>query len=132
MREVDRDGRSLAMPIFRCRCKSPTSNFRTSASPETLMTDHNGNGQYDQDDGDCWEDTNENGEFDTDYGTEGVGGASDVVIYSADISMPRLLPLDKFINVPSTIDMTVETAIRNQPYGGQGNPPVLCGSTVTL
>lgn len=103
-------------------------DFSDIGNPEPLMTDKNDNGQYDESDGDCWEDTNGNGEFDTDGGSAGLGGASDVVFYSANISMPRLLPLDKFIDVPSTIEMTVETAIRNQPYGTQGSPAVLCGT----
>ena len=105
-------------------------DFSDIGNPEPLMTDHNGNGAYDEDDGDCWEDTNRNGEFDTDAGSDGIGGASDVVFYTANVKMPRLLPLHNFINVPATIDMTLETTIRNQPYAGQGNPPVLCGVAV--
>ena len=106
-------------------------DFSDIGSPETLMTDHNGNGQFDEDEGDCWEDLNGNGEFDTDSGVAGTGGASDVVFYSARVKMPRLLPLHNFINVPEKIEMELETAIRNQPYGGQGNPAVLCGEVVT-
>ena len=102
-------------------------DFSDIGNPEPLMTDHNGNGQYDEDDGDCWEDTNRNGDFDTNAGSDGLGGASDVVVFTANIKMPRLLPLHKFIDVSPTIDMTLETAIRNQPYAGQGTPPVLCG-----
>ena len=103
-------------------------DFSDIGNPEPLMTDNNGNGQYDEDEGDCWEDLNGNGEFDTDAGTDGIGGASDVVFYTANVQMPRLLPLHNFINVPSTIDMTLETAIRNQPYGNQPTPAVLCGT----
>lgn len=105
-------------------------DFSDIGSPETLMTDHNGNGQFDEDEGDCWEDLNGNGEFDTDSGLAGIGGANDVVFYSADIEMPRLVPLHKFVNVPEKISMSLETAIRNQPYGGQGTPAVLCGVAV--
>ena len=104
-------------------------DFSDIGNPEPLMTDFNRNGQFDEEDGDCWEDSNRNGEFDTDAGAEGIGGASDVVFYTANVKMPRLLPLHKFINVPATIDMSLETAIRNQPYGGQGTPPVLCGES---
>lgn len=103
-------------------------DFSEIGNPEALMTDVNGNGAYDEEDGDCWEDSNENGEFDTDSGRSGIGGSDDVVFYTANVQMPRLLPLDKFINVPSTIDMSLETAIRNQPYGSQATPPVLCGT----
>ena len=61
-------------------------------------------------------------------GRSGIGGSDDVVFYTANVQMPRLLPLHNFINVPATIDMTLETAIRNQPYGVQPSPPVLCGT----
>ncbi len=106
-------------------------DFSEIGDPEALMTDINGNGAYDEEDGDCWEDSNENGEFDTDSGRSGIGGSDDVVFYTANVKMPRLLPLDKFISVSSTIDMTLETAIRNQPYGTQPNPPVLCGTATS-
>lgn len=107
-------------------------DFSDIGNPEPLMTDHNGNGMFDEADGDCWEDQNDNGTFDTDAGRAGVGGANDVVFYTARVQMPRLLPLHKFVNVPDTIDMTLETAIRNQPYGGQGNPPVLCATPAVV
>lgn len=103
-------------------------DFSDIGSPETLMTDVNGNGMFDEEDGDCWEDLNGNEEFDTDSGVAGTGGASDVVFYQANIEMPRLLPLHNFVNVPEKIEMQLETAIRNQPYGGQSNPAVLCGT----
>jgi len=101
-------------------------DFSDFGKAERLLTDNNGNGEYDEDDGDCWEDSNGNGVYDLDAGADGVGRASDMVYYRADISMPRLLPLDTFIGLPSTIDMTVETVVRNEPYYGRENPPVLC------
>lgn len=101
-------------------------DFSDIGNPETLMSDFNGNGQFDEEDGDCWEDLNDNGEFDTDSGASGIGGANDVVFYTADISMPRLVPLHKFVSVSEKIEMELETAIRNQPYANQGTPAVLC------
>lgn len=105
--------------------------FSNIGNPEKLMTDVNGNGQFDEDDGDCWEDANENGEFDTDAGRDGRGGSNEVVFYTANISMPRLLPLDSFVNVSPTIDMAIETAVRTQPYGNTATPPVICAEAVT-
>ncbi|WP_427969827.1 TadE/TadG family type IV pilus assembly protein [Altererythrobacter sp.] len=102
--------------------------FSDIGNPEALMTDVNGNGQFDEADGDCWEDTNRNGEFDTDSGSAGIGGSNDVVLYKANVQMPRLFPVDKISNLSPTVDMTLETAIRNQPYGSQPTPPVLCGA----
>ncbi len=100
--------------------------FSDIGNPEKLMTDVNGNGEFDEADGDCWEDANLNGDYDTDAGRDGRGGSNDVVFYTANISMPRLLPLHSFIDVPPTIDMTLEAAVRNQPYGNAATPPVIC------
>ncbi|WP_421992057.1 TadE/TadG family type IV pilus assembly protein [Qipengyuania sp.] len=102
-------------------------DFSDIGNPEKLMTDHNGNGQFDAADGDCYEDANGNGNYDTDAGKTGNGGADDVVLYTANISAPRILPLDGFLpGVGSTIDYTLETAVRNQPYDQQATAAVVC------
>lgn len=101
--------------------------FSDVGNSEKLMTDHNDNGEYDEEDGDCWEDANYNGQYDVDAGITGGGNANDVVFYSAAIAMPRLFPTDAFLPLPDTIEMTLETAVRNQPYGNQGAPVIVCG-----
>ena len=103
-------------------------DFSGIGNPEKLMTDKNGNGEYDADDGDCFSDLNENGKYDTDTGRDGVGGANDVAFYQANIVMPRLLPVASLIGFSPDYDMTVATAVRNQPYGTQKTPPVVCGA----
>ena len=50
-----------------------------------------------------------------------------MVLYEATLSMPRLFPLDAFLDVEPDIELTAETAIRNQPYAVQRTPPVVCG-----
>lgn len=100
--------------------------FSEIGNPEKLMTDVNGNGQFDEDDGDCWEDANGNEEYDTDGGREGRGGSNEVVFYTANVSMPRLLPLEVFINVSPNVNMTIEAAVRTQPYGNTPTPAVIC------
>ena len=102
-------------------------DFSGIGNPEKLLRDVNGNGQYDAGDGDCFEDLNEDGQYDTDAGREGIGGANDVVFYTAEITMPRLLPVAGLIGFSPNYEMTVSTAIRNQPYGVQRTPPVVCG-----
>ena len=65
---------------------------------------------------------------DTDAGADGKGGADDVVLYTATISAPRLMPIHAFIpTLGSTIEYTLETAVKNQPYDRQGTPAVICG-----
>ena len=101
--------------------------FSAIGNPEKLMTDNNGNGQFDADDNDCWEDANGNGSYDTDAGKTGNGGADDVVLYSASISPPRILPLQNFLpGVGPTMEYTLQTAVRNQPYDKQATAAVIC------
>lgn len=102
-------------------------DFKGIGNPERLMTDVNGNGKFDNIDGDCWEDLNENGAYDLDSGRVGVGGANDVAFYSVRVVMPRLFPTPELIGFSPNIDFTIETAVRNQPYANQATPPVLCG-----
>ena len=102
-------------------------DFSGIGNPEKLMTDVNGNGQYDETDGDCFSDLNENGKYDSDTGRTGIGGANDVVFYKADIEMPRLLPVAQLLGFSPNYKMNVATAVRNQPYGTQKTPPVVCG-----
>lgn len=104
-------------------------DFSNIGNPEKLMTDVNGNGEFDEADGDCWEDMNENGEFDVDGGSEGKGGASDVVFYRASITMPRLFSGSMFGADYGTMRMELQTAVRNQPYGTQSAAPVICAET---
>jgi Flp pilus assembly protein TadG len=103
-------------------------DFSGIGNPEKLMTDVNGNGEYDAADKDCFSDLNENGKYDMDTGRDGVGGANDVAFYKADIDMPRLLPVAQLLGFPRNYRMSVATAVRNQPYGTQKTPPVVCGS----
>lgn len=102
-------------------------DFSGIGNPEKLMTDVDGDGQYDETDGDCFADLNENGEYDMDTGRSGIGGANDVVFYQATLTMPRLVPLHGFLGVADEYALSAETAIRNQPYAVQKMPPVVCG-----
>lgn len=98
--------------------------FSDVGNPELLMTDHNANGQYDE--GDCFEDANFNGVFDLDSGSSGRGSSDDVVFYTATITAARLLPVAAFTPFEDEFTITLETAIRNQPYGTQPVPPTVC------
>lgn len=102
-------------------------DFNGIGNPERLMTDVNSNGKFDNVDGDCWEDLNENGIYDLDSGRVGLGGANDVAFYSVRVVMPRLFPTAQLLGFSPNIDFTIETAVRNQPYANQATPPVLCG-----
>lgn len=103
------------------------SDFAGVRQPEPITTDNNGDGQYDAGDHDCFEDRNRNGSFDLDSGAEGNGGSNDVIFYTVRVRMERLFPIAEFVNLSPELDFTVSTAVRNQPYGMQVEPPVLCG-----
>ena len=53
-------------------------DFSGIGNPEKLMTDIDGDGTYDEGDGDCYSDLDEDGEYDTDSGRTGIGAANDV------------------------------------------------------
>lgn|SRR5690554_2424678 len=92
---------------------------------EKLVTDHNNNGVYDT--GDCWEDLNENGRYDSNAGRDGMGGADDVAFYEVTLTMPRLFPMAGLLGVSDEYNITARAAVRNQPYARQRIPPTVCG-----
>lgn len=91
---------------------------------EKLVTDYNHNGQYNA--GDCFQDLNENGTFDTTAGRDGIGGADDVVFYDVTLTMPRLFPVASLIGWSSEYEIRATSAVRNQPYTRQSTPPTVC------
>lgn len=99
-------------------------SFAGVGKPERLITDVNGNGAYDS--GDCWQDTNPNGSYDTDSGTAGIGGASDVVFYNVTLTLPRIVPMAGLLGLPDEHVITATTAVRSQPYADQRQPEVVC------
>ena len=103
-------------------------DFSGIGNPEKIVKDVDKDGTFDEDDGDCFSDLNENGEFDLDTGREGRGGANDVVFYEATLTMNAILPLKAFIGGDSTYTLKADTAIRNQPWETQATPPTVCGT----
>lgn len=82
------------------------------------FTDTNGNGTCD--DSEPYEDANHNNVWDADGGNSGQGGARDRVVYTTDVSYPRLLPLNGFLPAYSdTVHLQAVTVLGNQPYGEQ-------------
>ncbi|QZH75809.1 MAG: pilus assembly protein [Erythrobacter sp.] len=102
-------------------------DFSGIGNPEKLVTDNDNDGVYDEEDGDCFSDLNEDGEFDLDTGREGRGGSNDVVFYEATLTMEALVPLANLLGGSSEYVLRAETAVRNQPWGSQATPPVVCG-----
>lgn len=98
--------------------------FSGVGDAEKLLTDYNGNGEYDT--GDCFEDINNNSVFDVDAGDSGQGGADDVVYYDVTITMPRIVPVANLIGLPNNYTINARAAVRNQPFASQTIPPTVC------
>lgn len=99
--------------------------FSGIGKPEKLTSDYNANGQYDL--GDCWEDSNPGGNYDSAQGTTGVGGADDIVYYSVKVNFTPLIPLSGlFPFIPTTRSVTATTMVKRQPFAAQATPPIVC------
>lgn len=107
---------------------SSYTDFSGVGKPEKLVRDVEGNGTYEETDGDCFEDLNENGSFDLDTGRDGRGGSNDVVVYEVVLTQPRLFPVPSSVGFGDDMEVNAAIAIRTQPYGAQITPPVICGS----
>lgn len=92
-------------------------NFSKIGKPEKITTDIAPLGTYNA--GDCYEDANNNGTYDTDRGAVGLGGADDTVYYQVTVSMPRLFPMAKMLGWSATQSTTATAVIRNQPWANQ-------------
>lgn len=109
------------------------NEFSRIGVPEKLVTDRNRNGRYDEDnpstpadEGDCWIDLEENGEYDTDPQRDGIGGADDIVLYTATMVKERFLPMAELIGMEPNYNIVVQATVRNQPYANQDVPPTVC------
>lgn len=99
-------------------------NFSRVGKPEKITTDTAPLGTYNS--GDCYEDANGNGSYDTSSGSDGLGGADDIVYYQVTVSMPRLFPLAKMLGWSATQTATASAVIRNQPWANQASPTIRC------
>ena len=69
--------------------------------------------------GEVWVDRNFNNVYDAKGGSNGQGGAKDVVVYSVDIAYPRMFPIAGLVGLPTTVKLNATTVLANQPYGDQ-------------
>lgn len=102
-------------------------NFSDVGRPEDFI-DANGNGRYDA--GECFTDINANSVWDSDVGASGLGGADDVVVYTATASYDSLFPLWSLLNAHNKNnyfqkkrEFTATTILRNQPFSSQASRP---------
>ena len=104
--------------------KTSYYKFSSVGKPEKLTKDVNGNGKYDV--GDCFQDDNGNGVWDTDSGKSGAGSADDVVVYTVTLTIPRIVPMTSLIGLPANYTVVAKATVHNQPYANQPAPAVVC------
>ena len=82
--------------------------------------------EFDDDNGDgicnnneLFADANGNGQWDSNRGQDGIGGARDAVLYTAVVSYDRLFPMYGLAGMPQAITLRASTVLRNQPYDEQ-------------
>ncbi len=90
------------------------------------FTDTNGNGVRNT--GECYTDVNGNGQWDSDPGTNGQGGANDVTVYTVSVTYPRLFPVASLFGWSKNQTLTASTLLKNQPYASQSvvTPKTIC------
>lgn len=85
-------------------------------APEPFV-DGNANGLRDP--GECFTDLNGNAQWDADPGSTSQGGASDVVVYTVNMTYPRILPVTGWLGWSGTATISTSTILKSQPYASQ-------------
>ena len=81
------------------------------------FNDDNGDGICNN--GEVYVDVNENGQWDANQGEQGIGGARDVVLYTAVVRYPRLFPMYGLAGLDQDVTVRSSTVMRNQPFDQQ-------------
>jgi Flp pilus assembly protein TadG len=97
-------------------------DFAGVRMPERITSDTTPIGTYNV--GDCYEDTNNNNQFDLDRGRGGLGGADDIVRYEVSFAVPRMFPIDRFLGWSASETISGNTVLRNQPFAGRNTATV--------
>lgn len=104
--------------------KKSYSEYSGVSKPEKIVSDTQPKDVYNV--GDCYEDANGNGVYDTDGGRSGLGGSDDIVYYRVSATFRRIVPLTKIFGFTPTETVSSSTVLRNQPYASQTLPTVKC------
>ena len=86
---------------------------------ETITNDTAPFGVYNQ--GDCFQDANGNGSYDTDRGRSGTGGSEDVVYFEVTMTYPHIMPVGKLFGWSGDVTTVQNTVLRNQPFAARNN-----------
>ena len=107
-------------------------DFANAGKAEPFV-DGNGNGVRNA--GECFQDINGDGVWSASAGTNGQGGASDAVIYTATVTYPHFFPMPSLLNMfpgagnaamSTQSSMSASTVLRNQPFATDQQPNIIC------
>lgn len=98
------------------------ATFQDAGNPEPF-NDDNSNGKRDTNE--CYQDINGNKTYDLDRGKAGIGGPDDIVMYTMTVTYPHFMP-SKLFGWMEANKAKATTVLRNQPYGAQTIPVVVC------
>jgi Flp pilus assembly pilin Flp len=87
------------------------------ARAEEVIEQSPGNLKCDR--GESFMDANGNRVWDADGGSDGQGGAKDIVIITFKVSYPRIFPMAPMLGWPANVEMESNSILANQPYGDQ-------------
>lgn len=93
--------------------------FSTAALARAEQVIEQSPGNLKCDRGESFMDANGNGVWDADGGSDGQGGARDIVIITFKVSYPRLFPMAALLGWSANVEMQSESILANQPYGDQ-------------
>lgn len=99
-------------------------NYSNVGKPEKITSDTDPRNVFNL--GDCFEDANNNGTYDTTPGDDGVGSADDVIYYTAKVVYPNLTPVGPLLSWTGTRTVQATTAVRNQPFTSRAEPTIIC------
>lgn len=113
--QVLEDSASGLLDLNRVTITSQAYNeFGDVGSPEPF-TDANGNGVRDV--GENYTDVNENGQYDTDMGVAGAGGAGEVVVYVVTYAWHVTTPImDHIVGNEGVFNLTARSVVKNEPF----------------
>jgi hypothetical protein len=97
--------------------KQSVLDFADVNAPEEIVAD-NGNGRCDP--GETYLESNGMTGWQANRARDGIGGARDVMIYTANVTYPRLFPMFSMIGLPSNVNLRASTVLRSQPFDQQG------------
>lgn len=103
--------------------KDSAFNFSNVGKAEKITSDTDPIGTYNV--GDCYEDANNNGTYDTSLNT-GMGTADDIIRLRVTVDYPNIMPVNKLMGWSARQQIYASTVLRNQPFTSRAQPTIRC------